>query len=112
MEYLDGVDLSRVLRERQRLPFVEAIDLVVQASEAIAEAHAAGVIHRDIKPGNLFLTARADGAPLVKVLDFGISKFDTPGGNATTADVAMGSPRYMSPEQMQNARDVDARTDV
>ncbi len=112
MEYLEGVDLSRVLKDRKQVPIAEAIEFVVQASEAIAEAHGAGVIHRDIKPGNLFLTARADGTPLVKVLDFGISKFDNPNGNATTADVAMGSPRYMSPEQMQSARDVDQRTDV
>jgi len=112
MEFLDGVDLSRVLRERGQLPVSEAIDFIVQASEAIAEAHAVGIVHRDIKPANLFLTTKADGSPHVKVLDFGISKFDVPGGNATTADVAMGSPRYMSPEQMQSARDVDARTDV
>lgn len=112
MEFLDGIDLSRFLRDRGQLPVSEAVDFVVQACEAIAEAHAAGIVHRDIKPANLFLTTKADGSPLVKVLDFGISKFDVPGGNATTADVAMGSPRYMSPEQMQSARDVDVRADV
>jgi eukaryotic-like serine/threonine-protein kinase len=76
MEYLDGSDLSRVLRKRGPLPIEDAVDYLLQACEAIAEAHAAGIVHRDLKPGNLFLTRRADGSPLVKVLDFGMSSSD------------------------------------
>ena len=86
---------------------------MLQACEAIVEAHDLGIVHRDLKPANLFLSKRADGSPLVKVLDFGISKVD--GGSRsqlTSASVLMGSPRYMSPEQMLSAKDVDARTDV
>src|SRR5207237_7266094 len=86
----------------------------LQACEALAEAHALGIVHRDIKPENLFLTQAVDGKPFVKVLDFGISKqlskdFDR---TLTNPSSSMGSPTYMSPEQMRNARDVDTRTDI
>src|SRR5262249_47616263 len=72
-----------------------------------------GIVHRDLKPANLFLTRRADGSPLVKVLDFGISKMagDVDENLTQTTDV-LGSPLYMSPEQIESPRDVDARTDV
>ena len=113
MEYLKGVDLGVHLAERGTVGTDEAIEYVLQAAEAIAEAHELGIVHRDLKPANLFLGERADGSPLVKVLDFGISK--VAGGSRsqlTSASVLMGSPRYMSPEQMVSAKDVDARTDV
>src|SRR5213078_3791486 len=85
----------------------EAVDYVLQACEALAEAHAYGIIHRDIKPSNLFLTARPDGTPLVKVLDFGISKTPVSGrGILTATATVMGTPGYMSPEQMKATRDV------
>ena len=74
MEYLEGSDLGPVLAQRGPLPVDEAVDYLLQACEALAEAHAAGIVHRDLKPANLFLTTRADGSPLVKVLDFGIAK--------------------------------------
>ena len=74
MEYLEGCDLGRRSRRARPLPIDEAVDYVLQACEALAEAHALGIVHRDLKPANLFLTQRADGTPLVKVLDFGISK--------------------------------------
>src|SRR5439155_5034200 len=74
MEYLEGKDLDRLLEDTGALPVAVAVDYVLQAGEAIAEAHAIGVVHRDLKPANLFLTHRADGSPCVKVLDFGISK--------------------------------------
>jgi serine/threonine-protein kinase len=114
MEYLEGCDLGQFLRERGRLPADEAIEYVLQACEAIAEAHELGIVHRDLKPANLFLTRRADDSPLVKVLDFGISKVAGVGSRSqlTGTSVAMGSPRYMSPEQMMSAKHVDARTDV
>jgi serine/threonine-protein kinase len=112
MEYLRGVDLAGELSRCGALAPGLAVDYVLQACEALAEAHARGVVHRDIKPSNLFLTARPDGTPLIKVLDFGISK--TPAGTAplTQTDMVMGTPGYMSPEQMKAARDVDARSDI
>jgi serine/threonine-protein kinase len=85
---------------------------VLQACEALAEAHALGIVHRDIKPSNLFLTSRPDGTPLVKVLDFGISKAPVSSGVLTRTEAVMGTPGYISPEQMKAARDVDARTDI
>jgi serine/threonine-protein kinase len=113
MEYLEGSDLGAVIQRRGRVSVDEAVEYVLQACEAIVEAHDLGIVHRDLKPANLFLSKRADGSPLVKVLDFGISK---QGGGSrsqlTSASVLMGSPRYMSPEQMMSAKDVDARTDV
>ena len=114
MEFLHGTDLAEVLRARGPLPVADAIDFVLQACEAVAEAHALGIVHRDLKPANLFLTTRADGSSLVKVLDFGISKTSHKGTLAshTAGELVMGSPRYMSPEQMRSTRDVDARTDV
>jgi serine/threonine-protein kinase len=114
MEYLVGEDLSKVLQTRRQLPLQDALDYVIQACEAIAEAHAHGIVHRDLKPANLFLTRRADGSPLVKVLDFGISKMDRAGRveSLTRTGAAMGSVLYMSPEQMQATRTVDLRTDI
>ncbi|MCW5837652.1 MAG: serine/threonine protein kinase, partial [Labilithrix sp.] len=113
MEYLEGADLGAVGAEKGPLPWAEAVEYVLQACEAIVEAHQLGIVHRDLKPANLFLTRRKDGSPLVKVLDFGISKAE--GGSQTqltSTSMLMGSPRYMSPEQMVSAKDVDARTDV
>jgi serine/threonine-protein kinase len=117
MELLEGADLDALLMQRGRLPMPEAVEYVLQACAAVAEAHAMGIIHRDLKPGNLFLTVRRDGTPVIKLLDFGISKnLARKGGKneaAVTADrEMMGSPRYMSPEQVRSAKDVDARTDI
>ena len=117
MEYLAGSDLSAVLRDRGALPIDEAVDYVLQACEAIAEAHVAGIVHRDLKPANLFLTKAPDGSPSVKVLDFGISK-DSGGGDGedeqglTRTTAVLGSPHYMAPEQMRSTRSVDGRADI
>jgi len=114
MEFLDGQDLSQVLDGRGRLPIADAVDWVIQACEAIAEAHSIGIVHRDLKPRNLFLTQTVDGRPLVKVLDFGISKMEDTGDDLTltkTTEV-IGSPSYMSPEQLRASKEVDARTDL
>jgi len=73
MEYLDGTDLGRVL-EAGPLPVERAVDYILQACEALAEAHAAGIVHRDLKPENLFLAKKAANASVIKILDFGISK--------------------------------------
>jgi serine/threonine protein kinase len=116
MEYLEGRDLASELEQRGRVPHEEAVGYVLQACEALAEAHAAGVIHRDLKPANLFLEACADGSRRIKVLDFGVSKSlldATPGmGALTKTSNLVGSPLYMSPEQLDSAKDVDPRTDV
>jgi serine/threonine-protein kinase len=115
MEYLEGADASRVLEAGQVLPLAEAIDYIVQACDALADAHAQGIIHRDIKPANLFVTRHADGTPFVKVLDFGISKvLGEAGGvdNLTRTTATMGSALYMSPEQIRQSKSVDRRTDI
>ena len=115
MEFLDGSDLAAVVARQGPLPVATAVDHVLQACEAVAEAHASGVIHRDLKPANLFLTRRADGSPLIKVLDFGISKVtagESDEIDLTQTATVIGSPGYMSPEQLRSSRDVDVRTDV
>lgn len=116
MEYLEGTDLSGHLSDNGPLAIETAVDYLLQACEALAEAHAAGIVHRDLKPANLFLASRADGSSIVKVLDFGISKAAseavTTAARLTGTAVIMGSPLYMSPEQLRSSRDVDARTDV
>lgn len=119
MEYLDGRDFKGLLRKMGPLPPPMAIDLLLQACEAIGEAHALGIIHRDLKPANLFLTHRPDGTACVKVLDFGISKVPRevsgallPDLRPTLPSVVMGSPQYMSPEQMASAAAADQQSDI
>lgn len=118
MEHLVGRDLGDEVEARPEVaPVAEVVDWIVQACVALAEAHAQGIVHRDVKPPNLFLTHRADGSPLVKVLDFGIAKAVSSDGPAsanvlTGTATMLGSPAYMSPEQVRSSRDVDERTDV
>jgi Protein kinase domain len=110
LEYLEGADLSNF--PRSQLSVGGVVDLVLQACEALAEAHSLGIVHRDIKPANFFITRGSDGSPLLKVLDFGISKSPAAGSNLTATQSVMGTPAYMSPEQMRSSRDVDHRTDI
>ena len=114
MEHLEGVDLAARLRDGGALPVSLAAAIVLQASDAIAEAHAAGIIHRDLKPANLFLTRDRDGEQLVKVLDLGICKLiagaEEP--SDTIGAAALGTPAYMAPEQVCAAHDADARSDI
>src|SRR6188768_2962187 len=114
MEYLEGYDLSTWLQQRGPLPVEQAVEFILQACEAIAEAHALGIVHRDLKPANLFVIQRADGVLSVKVLDFGISKATglIGSGDMTTTSAVMGSPYYMSPEQMGSTKDTDTRADI
>lgn len=112
MEYLEGVDLAELLASRGPLPATEAVDYVLQACEAVMEAHQLGIVHRDLKPSNLLLARRSDGAPLIKVLDFGISKAHEEDSKLTTTRAVFGSPAYMSPEQIRSAKHVDQRSDV
>ncbi len=113
MEYLEGDDLGALLRRDGPFPVDLAARYVLQAIEAIAEAHAAKIIHRDLKPANLFLTRRVNGDPLVKVLDFGVSKaLDGTHMALTRSQSLLGSPLYMSPEQMRSSKNVDTRADI
>jgi serine/threonine-protein kinase len=114
MERLEGASLSAVLKQWGPLPVSEVVDYVLQVCESLAEAHSLGIVHRDIKPENLFLTQGVDGKPILKVLDFGISKqlSGEVDRTLTNPSSSMGSPWYMSPEQMRNARNVDARSDI
>jgi serine/threonine-protein kinase len=113
MEYLDGTDLQVLLTQQGPLAYDVAVDYLLQALEALAEAHALGMVHRDLKPANLFVVRLRDGSPCVKVLDFGITKVTSATDlGMTKTNAVMGSPRYMSPEQMRSSRGVDARTDI
>lgn len=115
MEYLAGEDLARRLARTGAQAVHEAMDIILQVCEALAEAHALGIIHRDIKPANLFLIEGMDGLEIAKVLDFGISKCSILGGTSasmTQTETRMGSPLYMSPEQMKSSKEVDAGTDI
>ncbi len=111
MECLEGCDLAALLHTRGPLPLEEAVEYVLQACEAAGEAHAAGIVHRDLKPANLFLTTDTGGAPCIKVFDFGISKI---AGDLTLTreEQALGSPLYMSPEQISSSKNVDGRSDL
>ncbi len=116
MELLEGADLATVLEQEGKLPAPIAVDFVLQAIEGLAAAHAANIVHRDLKPGNIFRSSRGDGSTIIKVLDFGVSKATSSDvrteGTVTTTDAVFGSPLYMSPEQMQSATRVDARSDI
>jgi eukaryotic-like serine/threonine-protein kinase len=115
MEYLDGSDLADWIKQRGALPIEQAVEFVIQACVAVAEAHGLRIIHRDLKPANLFCLRRADGQLSIKVLDFGISKMTDPTGSGmamTRTTAMMGTPLYVSPEQMRSAKDVDERTDI
>ncbi|HEX2880041.1 MAG TPA: serine/threonine-protein kinase, partial [Polyangiaceae bacterium] len=114
MEYLDGCDLAQLLTEHGALPVAQVADYLLEACEALAEAHAAQIIHRDLKPENLFVARAADGSPTIKVVDFGISKQLGPAASEralTNPSTAVGSPQYMAPEQMQG-RPIDVRADI
>ena len=118
MELLDGHDLHQVLKARGPLPINEAAGWLLEACDALAEAHAHGIVHRDLKPSNLFIVEQTGAKGTLKVLDFGISKLtglqaiNDGGPTLTTADSMLGSPYYMSPEQIRNAKTVDARADL
>ncbi len=114
MEHLEGQDFARLLQTCGRLGIEDAVGSVIQASSALAEAHAMGIVHRDLKPSNLFLTRGPDGRFMVKVLDFGISMIPEELGwdRITASAEVFGTPEYMSPEQARSAKQVDARTDI
>jgi len=112
MEHLVGKDLDAELHDRGALPVAEAASILVEACDAIREAHALGVVHRDLKPGNIFLATEGDRR-VAKVLDFGISKLVAEENvRMTQTQSAFGTPLYMSPEHIRSAKNVDHRTDI
>jgi eukaryotic-like serine/threonine-protein kinase len=117
MELLEGVDLCQLADARGALPTWMMVDCMLQALEGLAHAHAHGIVHRDLKPSNLFLARRPDGTEILKILDFGISKSIDGAGDRraqqlTGGRTVLGSPPYMSPEQVRSPKTVDHRTDI
>jgi serine/threonine-protein kinase len=115
MELLHGEDLRKLLDRRGRLQFETAVEYTLGACDALSDAHALGVVHRDVKPSNLYVSRRPrDGRETIKVLDFGVSKVSAPA--STTRDLTgskvVGSPCYMAPEQFSASAAVDGRADV
>jgi eukaryotic-like serine/threonine-protein kinase len=113
MEYLDGQTLRRYLHGRGPLPVPEAAAIMLRVADALTAAHAKGIVHRDIKPDNIFVLARPPGA--IKIVDFGIAKLSPAAQkipSATMSGIMLGTPLYMSPEQAKGAGNVDDRTDV
>ncbi len=116
MEYLEGTTLRETLGQGP-LTQVLAVDYVLQACDALAEAHALGIVHRDLKPENLFLAKRSNQAPILKIIDFGMSKVtprhrDASQVHVTRSTDRFGTPAFMSPEQLRSAMTVDARADI
>jgi len=116
MEFLEGQNGAAYLEDHAPLSIDRVIDLVLQACAAVAAAHASGIIHRDLKPSNLIFVPRPEGSPLVKVLDFGVSKFALIDGHEslslTKSGWGLGSPAYASPEQWRDSRRADKRSDI
>lgn len=115
-QLVDGGDLGAYLRTHGPLPVRRAVDIVMQAASGLEAAHAHGVVHRDIKPGNILLARSAEGGLLVKLVDFGIARAASPADRAeptlTDSGHLLGTPHYMAPEQIKNARAADARADI
>jgi CHASE1-domain containing sensor protein len=113
MEYLDGMDLDRLVRDDGPVEPARAIRILAQVSGALAEAHALGLIHRDIKPANIVLTERADEPDVVKVVDFGLVKtMDRDDGESAAANMITGTPLYLAPEAIASSETVDGRADI
>jgi serine/threonine-protein kinase len=113
MEYLEGKTIAEIVLAGEPPSVAQAVDWALQACEGLAEAHGRGIIHRDLKPTNLFLTKGSDGAPLVKLLDFGISKFMSDGdAGLTTTGTVVGSPSFAAPEQLLDPRSVGPAVDL
>ena len=115
MEYLEGQTLAQVLAKDTVLPVMRALHIGAQVGAALAAAHAAGVIHRDLKPDNVMLTPRLGDPDFVVLLDFGLAKMFIGGGQSavkTAAGVLLGTPQYMSPEACESRGNLDHRTDI
>ena len=113
MELVEGEDLAHLLARRKHLSLQECVPILRQMASALDYAHSKGIVHRDIKPANVLLAGGSDGAPSVKLVDFGIG-YARDGGarRITKTGVAVGTPEYMSPEQGEGRREIDYRTDI
>lgn len=111
MELMTGQDLARTLEAGAMSP-ERIVDLMLQACEALAEAHAAGIVHRDVKPANMFITQTIDGSPQLKLLDFGVATAPTADVQITSSGVVVGTPAFMCPEQMRSSRQAEPRWDI
>jgi serine/threonine-protein kinase len=112
MELLEGTDLRRLISEQGPMPVPAAVDLVLQVCSALGDAHRLNIIHRDIKPENIFLARFRACEPTIKLLDFGVARFLDDAGQLTVPGRGVGSPRYPSPEQLQNPGSADQRSDL
>jgi serine/threonine-protein kinase len=114
MEYLEGESAAQVLARQGKLTLGAALETVLPVLDALAAAHAAGVVHRDLKPENVFYAVDDEGQVAVKLLDFGVAKMLWPSGPSprTSTGVVMGTPDYLSPEQANGDHDVDGRSDL
>ncbi len=112
MEYLEGADLNAIIKHHGWQDPAVVVDLMLQACEAIAEAHSIGIIHRDIKASNFFVTQPQNQAPVLKVLDFGIATAPEGTSDLTSTQSVIGTPAYMAPEQMRSSRTADVRSDI
>jgi eukaryotic-like serine/threonine-protein kinase len=112
MELLVGTDLRRIIQRDGPLPAQRAVDYVSQVCSALGDAHRLHIIHRDIKPENIFLAQYRACEPTIKLLDFGVALFLDDTGQLTMPGRGVGSPQYLSPEQVQNASEVDQRSDI
>lgn len=112
MELLEGTDLRRLLDDRGKLPVPEAVDHALQVCSALGDAHRLHIIHRDIKPENIFLARFRACDPTIKLLDFGVARFLDDKGQLTVPGRGVGSPRYLSPEQLLNPSSADQCSDL
>ena len=118
MEYIEGVDLSKLVKERGPLPIAEACEFIRQAALGLQHAADKGMVHRDIKPGNLLLSKTTPPGgkpqPVVKILDMGLARINTEraDNNITRDGAVLGTPHYLAPEQARNASSVDSRADI
>src|SRR5205807_443411 len=113
MEYVDGADLAKLVKDKGRVPVADACNYIRQAALGLQHAHQQGMVHRDIKPHNLILNRKGR----VQILDFGLARLgraaaDDTGEGITASGVIMGTPDYMAPEQTSSAHEVDIRADI
>ncbi len=116
MEFLEGIEFGKLIEREGSLRIGRLVHIVTQVCGALSAAHTRGIVHRDMKPENIYLIRRGHDDDFVKVLDFGISKMreqnEAVGGSLTKTGMALGTPYYMPPEQAQGVRDLDHRADV